>query len=60
VTGDWNGDGVSTFGLYYQDGTFVRRNDLDWNSGVYLLQRVGQTLGAPSVVDSWRPGGSQP
>ena len=60
VAGDWNGDRVSSFGLYYQDGTFVYRNDLDWASGVYLFQHVGQTVGTPTRADSWRPGGSQP
>jgi parallel beta-helix repeat protein len=60
VVGDWNGDGVSSFGLYYQDGVFQRRNDIDWNSGVYVLQHVGQTIGTPTTAATWRPGGSQP
>jgi CSLREA domain-containing protein len=60
VAGDWNGDRLLSFGLYYQDGTLVYRNDLDWASGVYLFQHIGQPLGTPTMVDSWRPGGSQP
>jgi hypothetical protein len=60
VVGDWNGDGLSSFGLYYQDGAFQRRNDLEWNSGSYVLQRVGQPVGTPVTPASWRPGGSQP
>jgi len=53
VSGDWNIDGIDSFGLYYPvTGSFYRRNDLDWNSGIYLLQQVepiGNTL-----VSSWR------
>ena len=60
AVGDWDGDGLSSFGLYYQDGTFQRRNDLMWNSGVYVLQRVGQTIGTPTTPETWRPGGSAP
>jgi parallel beta helix pectate lyase-like protein len=60
VVGDWDGDALSSFGLYYQNGAFHRRNDLVWNSGVYVLQRVGQTIGAPTTPASWRPGGSEP
>jgi hypothetical protein len=60
VVGDWDGDGVSSFGLYYQDGAFHRRNDLLWNSGIYVRQRLGQTLGTPTTAATWRPGGSAP
>ena len=56
VAGDWNNDNVDSFGLFYpSDGYFYRRNDLNWNSGVYLLQRVGNPLGTSNVlVASWR------
>jgi CSLREA domain-containing protein len=60
VAGDWDGDGLTSFGLYYQNGAFHRRNDLDWNSGVYVLQNVGQPIGTPTTPATWRPGGSQP
>lgn len=60
VAGDWDGDRLSSFGLYFQNGDFFRRNDLSWNSGVYLRQRLGQVVGSPSTPASWRPGGSQP
>lgn len=60
VAGDWDGDGLTSFGLYYQNGAFHRRNDLDWNSGVYVFQNVGQPIGTPTTPASWRPGGSQP
>ncbi len=54
VGGDWNNDSTDSFGLYYPaTGNFYRRNDLDWNSGVYLLQQVGQPIGT-ALVASWR------
>jgi hypothetical protein len=60
AVGDWNGDGFSSFGLYYQNGAFRRRNDLVWNSGVYVAQEVGQPIGTPTTVATWRAGGSAP
>jgi CSLREA domain-containing protein len=60
VVGDWDGDGRSSWGLFYQNGTFQRRNDLEWNSGVYVLQNAGQPIGTPTTPASWRPGGSTP
>jgi hypothetical protein len=55
VAGDWDSNGIDTFGLVYDDGYFYRRNDLLWNSGMYLLQRVGTPIGASSVVPyAWR------
>lgn len=56
VAGDWNADNLDSFGLFYQDsnGSFYRRNDLDWNSGVYTLQRIGQPIGTPVLASSWR------
>ncbi len=54
VSGDWNNDLTDSFGLYYPaTGAFYRRNDLDWNSGVYLLQQVEQPIGN-ALVTSWR------
>ena len=54
VAGDWDNNQIDSFGLYYSsDGTFYRRNDLDWNSGVYYLQHVGLPIGA-AVPASWR------
>ena len=58
AAGDWDGNNVDSFGLYYQDSSFYRRNDLEWNSGAYTLQRVGLPIGSPVTVPSWRPGGS--
>lgn len=55
VTGDWDGNGRDSFGVYYPAShLFYRRNDLDWNSGVYLTQSL-PTLNATAVsVSSWR------
>jgi CSLREA domain-containing protein len=58
VCGDWDGNGLDSFGLFYQDGSLFRRDDLAWNSGAYTLQRVGQPNGQPVSASSWRPGGS--
>lgn len=55
VTGDWDGNGRDSFGVYYPAShLFYRRNDLDWNSGVYLTQSL-PTLSATAVsASSWR------
>ena len=58
TTGDWNGDRVDSFGLFYTDGSFYWRGDLAWNSATYTLQRVGQPIGPGATGHSWRPGGS--
>ncbi len=55
VTGDWDMSNMDSFGLVYQNGTFYRRNDLDWNSGVYILQQFASQVGTPFDVASWRP-----
>ncbi len=55
VSGDWNGDLIDTFGLFYESGTFFFRDDLDWNSGAYTGHAVGQPIGVPAVGGSWRP-----
>jgi hypothetical protein len=49
VAGDWDGSGRDRFGLFYSDGRVYRRNDLDWNSGSYTSQYVGQPIG-PTVT----------
>ncbi|MBI5931575.1 MAG: hypothetical protein HY862_19865 [Chloroflexi bacterium] len=54
VAGDWDSNGADSFGLFYQDGAFYRRDDLLWNSGAYLLQRVGAPVGTPMTATSWR------
>ncbi|MBZ0315799.1 MAG: S8 family serine peptidase [Anaerolineae bacterium] len=57
LSGDWNGDGLHSFGVVYDDGSFYRRDDLEWNSGVYRLQRVSLMVGANFTVASWHPTG---
>ncbi len=54
LSGDWDNDGLDSFALFYQNGYFYRRNDLQWNSGQYILQRVGQPIGTPVTATSWR------
>ncbi len=56
VSGDWDSDGVDSFGLYYPAGYFYYRNDLLWNSGLYTLQRVAQPIGTTTTATSWRAG----
>ena len=58
VAGDWDGNRLDSFGLFYPNGAFFRRDDLEWNSGAYTLQNVGQPIGSPVTASSWRPGGS--
>ncbi|MCQ3928914.1 MAG: hypothetical protein DPW16_00520 [Chloroflexi bacterium] len=54
VSGDWDSNGVDSFGLVYSNGAFYRRNDVDWNSGQYILQNLGQPTGTISFAASWR------
>lgn len=55
VAGDWDGDLIDSFGLFYNDGfgSFFRRNDLLWNSGEYIVQNVGQPLGDDQWATTW-------
>ncbi|MCQ3933239.1 MAG: hypothetical protein DPW16_22560 [Chloroflexi bacterium] len=53
VSGDWDQNGIDSFGLYYQDGLFYRRNDLDWNSGIWITLSLGTPLGAPTTALGW-------
>ncbi len=54
VAGDWDGDTIASFGLYYQDGEFYYRHDLDFNSGVYFNQSLGVPLAGVTQVSAWR------
>ncbi len=54
LSGDWDNNGIDSFGLFYPNGNFYRRNDLDWNSGIHILQSVGQPVGTPVQATSWR------
>ncbi|MBZ0315734.1 MAG: hypothetical protein K8L91_04885 [Anaerolineae bacterium] len=53
VSGDWDQNGIDSFGLYYQDGLFYRRNDLDWNSGIWFTLSLGTPLGTPTTMLGW-------
>ncbi len=54
--GDWNHNLQDSFGLYYPaSGNFWRREDLDWNSGLWVTQQAGSPLGTISIAaGSWR------
>lgn len=55
VVGDWNGDGLDSFGVYYSTPKlFIRRDDLDWNSGVYIYQSLPQLNYTAVSACSWR------
>lgn len=57
VCGDWNNDVTDdSFGIVYANlGMFYRREDLDWNSGLWTIQQIGTPLGTASIVaGSWR------
>ncbi|MBZ0320392.1 MAG: hypothetical protein K8L91_28525 [Anaerolineae bacterium] len=54
VVGDWDGNGLDSFGLFYQNGELFYRNDLDFNSGVYLNQSVGTPFAGTVQVATWR------
>lgn len=52
MVGDWNSDGIDSFGLYYPDIGWLRgRNDLDWNSGLYPID---QQLDPASLDDQYQ------
>lgn len=58
VVGDWNSDGIDSFGLYYTAlGRLRGRNDLDWNSGLYPIDQQLDTniVGTTSIsATTWR------
>ncbi|MBI5929658.1 MAG: hypothetical protein HY862_10140 [Chloroflexi bacterium] len=58
LAGDWNNDGLDSFGVYYNNGYFYRRNDAAWNSGQYLLQRITSPIGTSLNAVTWRAGGT--
>jgi hypothetical protein len=52
--GDWNGDGIDTFGLYFKgEGAFYYRDDLDKAKLIPALQSLGLPVGK-AVASSWR------
>jgi Tol biopolymer transport system component len=54
VDGDWDRNGLDSFGLFYQNGEFFYRNDLLFNSGAYGNQSVGQTFAGTVQASTWR------
>ncbi len=55
VSGDWNGDLIDSFGLFYENGAFFFRNDLEWNTGAITGYYLGQPVGFPVTGSAWRP-----
>ncbi|GIK67408.1 MAG: hypothetical protein BroJett018_52020 [Chloroflexota bacterium] len=56
VAGDWNTDGLDSFGLYYYSNgipVFYRRNNLDWNLIEYTAQYLPNN-GSTFNVATWR------
>jgi hypothetical protein len=62
VAGDWDGDGIATFGLVLaSSGPFLYKNDLQWHTAAIVGQSITPApLGSGETYryDSWRPGGS--
>ncbi len=55
VSGDWDGDGLDNFGVYYPTShLFYRRHDLLWNGGAYYTQSLPALNPAAVSVSSWR------
>lgn len=56
IVGEWNNLGLDSFGVYYQNGSFVRRTDLGWFSSQYVIQQVNPSWGTTNLsVAGWRP-----
>lgn len=54
VAGDWNNDGIDTFGLFINgNGTFYRRNDLGSTKAALTVQNLGKPVGS-ALAASWR------
>jgi hypothetical protein len=55
VAGDWNNNGIDTFGLFFkQNGKFYYRNDLGSAVASYLVQKIGKPIGDKVKPFSWR------
>ena len=54
VAGDWNGDGVDTWGVVYDDDTFYYRDVFGFNPGPFefSLQTFTSSIATPRQVDS--------
>ena len=54
MDGDWDRNGIDSFGLFYQNGEFFYRNDLLFNSGAYANQSVGVAFAGTVQASTWR------
>ncbi len=57
VSGDWNTNGIDSFGLFYPAGVLYYRNDLEWNTSIYIRQRMAQPVGSAALAVTWHPQG---
>lgn len=54
VVGDWNYNGVDTFGYFYEDGNFYWRNHLDWNQPISGAALIPHLYGTYVLPTTWR------
>ncbi len=54
VAGDWDYNGVDTFGYFYEDGNFYWRNHLEWNQPISGSALISQPYGAYVLATTWR------
>lgn len=55
LSGDWDGDGIDSFGVFYPSGEFFYRNDLLTNAAQHGNQTVGLPFGPTAVqASTWR------
>jgi hypothetical protein len=58
VAADWDGDGTSSFGLFYQDLNLFYRKDLGVEFGI-VRQQLTDQVGSRVLPLTWRSGGSE-
>lgn len=55
VAGDWDNDGIDTFGLFFkQKGRFFYRNELNPAVAPYLKQKIKKPIGVKVKPFAWR------
>lgn len=54
VAGDWNYDGIDTFGYFYVDGNFYWRNHLEWNQPISGSALISNPYGTNVLPTTWR------
>ncbi len=54
VAGDWNYDGIDTFGYFYADGNLYWRDHLEWNQPISGSTTFPQPFGMYVIPTTWR------